>query len=153
MSVVHDTFVIERIYDAPPERVFAAWSDPKAKAQWFAGPDESENSDHELDFRVGGREHMSGGLPDGPTYSYDATIQDIVPNERIIHTYDMHLDGKRISVSVATIEFSSAPVDNSSGTRLVMTEQGAYLDGLDDPRQREQGTKELLEALRNYLQS
>lgn len=148
MSVVHDTFVVERIYDAPPERVFAAWSDPKVKAQWFAGPDEWDNSDHELDFRVGGREHLSGGLPDGPTYSYDATIQDIVPNERIIHTYDMHLDGKRISVSVATVEFLSA----GEGTRLVLTEQGAYLDGLDDPRQREQGTNELLEALKNYLQ-
>jgi len=148
VSVVHDTFVVERIYDAPPERVFAAWSDPKVKAQWFAGPDEWDNSDHELDFRVGGREHLSGGLPDGPTYSYDATIQDIVPNERIIHTYDMHLDGKRISVSVATVEFLSA----GEGTRLVLTEQGAYLDGLDDPRQREQGTNELLEALKNYLQ-
>lgn len=148
MSVVHDTFVIERIYDATPERVYAAWSDPKAKAQWFAGPDEFEESDHELDFRVGGHESMSGGLPDGPTYSYKSTIQDFVSNERIIYTYHMHLDGKQISVSVATIEFHGA----GDGTRLVVTEQGAYLDGLDDPRQREQGTKELLDALNRYLQ-
>jgi uncharacterized protein YndB with AHSA1/START domain len=149
MTVVHDTFVLERTYDAAPERVFAAWSDPKAKAQWFVGPDEWESSDHELDFRVGGREHVSGGPPEGPVYSYDATIQDIVPNERIISTYEMHLDRRRISVSVATVEFSPS----GNGTRLVYTEQGAFLDGLDDPRQREQGTRELLEALGTHLQS
>jgi uncharacterized protein YndB with AHSA1/START domain len=147
MSVVHDTFVIERIYDANPERVYAAWSDPKAKVQWFAGPDDWEQSDHELDFRVGGREWMSGGLPDGPTYSFESSILDIVPNERIIYTYHMHLDGRQISVSVATIEFHGA----GEGTRLVVTEQGAFLDGLDDPRQREQGTKELLDSLNRYL--
>ena len=148
MSVVHDTFVIERVYDASPERVYAAWSDPKAKGQWFAGPDDGQDSNHELDFRVGGKERLSGGLPDGPTYSYEATIQDIVPNERIIYAYEMHLDAKRISVSVATIEFH----DIDQKTRLVVTEQGAYLDGLDDPRQREQGTKELLDALNLFLQ-
>ncbi|HEX6685445.1 MAG TPA: SRPBCC family protein [Candidatus Limnocylindrales bacterium] len=148
MSVTHDTFVLERIYDASLERVFAAWSDPKAKAQWFVGPDDWEQSDYDLDFRVGGREHISGGAPGGPDYSYDATIQDIVPNERIIHSYEMQLDGKRISVSVATIEFSSA----GDGTRLVLTEQGAYLDGLDDPRQREQGTSEFLDALKRHLE-
>ena len=37
--VQHETFSIERIYDAAPSRVFAAWADPKAKEQWFGGPD------------------------------------------------------------------------------------------------------------------
>jgi uncharacterized protein YndB with AHSA1/START domain len=146
--VQHDTFVIERTYDALPERVYQAWSDPKAKAQWFAGPDEFERSDYELDFRVGGREAISGGPPDGPLYTYEAIIRDIVPNERIIHTYEMKLDGKRISVSVATMEFHA--VENK--TRLVLTEQGAYLDGLDNPAQREQGTRELMDALRPLIE-
>ena len=34
-SAHHATFVIERIYDASPARVFAAWSEPEAKARWF----------------------------------------------------------------------------------------------------------------------
>ena len=148
MSVVHDTFVIDRNYDAAPERVFAAWSDPKSKAHWFVGPDEFDKSDHELDFRVGGRERVSHALPDGKVYTYEATIGDIVPNERIIYTYEMHFEGKRISLSVATIEFHGA----GAGTRLLLTEQGAYLDGLDNPGQREHGTKELMEALNRFLQ-
>jgi uncharacterized protein YndB with AHSA1/START domain len=36
-SVTHGTFVLERIYDAPPGVVFRAWSDPSLKARWFAG--------------------------------------------------------------------------------------------------------------------
>lgn len=148
MSVVHDTFVIERSYEASLERVYQAWSDPKAKAQWFGGAAEVEQSDYELDFRVGGREWISGGPPEGPLYTYEAIIRDIVPNERIVHTYEMKLDGKRISVSVATVEFHA--VDDK--TRLVLTEQGVYLDGLDNPAQREQGTRELLDALSRFLQ-
>jgi hypothetical protein len=48
-SVTHDKFTIERTYDAPPERVFSAWSEPAAKARWFGRGDA-----YELDFRVGG---------------------------------------------------------------------------------------------------
>jgi uncharacterized protein YndB with AHSA1/START domain len=147
-SVTHATFVIERNYDAAPAQVFAAWADPKAKARWFVGPESWESSDHELDFRVGGRERVSGGPPGGPVHHYDARYQDIVPGERIVSTYDMHLDDKRISVSLATVEFKAA----AAGTRLVYTEQGAFLDGYDIPAQRKQGTEDLLDALGAYLQ-
>ena len=64
-SVTHATFVVERTYDAPPARVFAAWADPAAKARWFAGPDEWGSAVFELDFRVGGREVSRGTAPDG----------------------------------------------------------------------------------------
>jgi hypothetical protein len=50
---------------------------------------------------------------------------------------------KRISVSVATVELEP----QGSGTRLIFTEQGAFLDGFDDPAMREHGTRELLDAL------
>src|SRR5438067_1589275 len=142
-SVQHATFVIEREYDAPVERVFAAWSDQRAKAQWFVGPDESVTSDHELDFHVGGGEHVSGGFKDGPVHSYDAEYRDIVPNERIVTTYQMHMDDVLTSVSVATVEFTS----KGDRTLLVMTESGAFLDGIDNVESREEGTRGLLDNL------
>jgi uncharacterized protein YndB with AHSA1/START domain len=141
-SVLHATFVVERTYDASPARVFAAWADPSAKARWFGGADDTAGA-YELDFRVGGRELNRGGGPDGRTYTYDARYQDIVPDERIVYTYDMHRDDTRISVSLATVQLASA----GAGTRLTFTEQGAFLDGHDTPDLREQGTGALLDAL------
>ncbi len=74
---------------------------------------------------------------------------DIVPAQRIVHTYDMHRNNARISVSVATIEFEAV----GDTTRLTLTEQGVYLDGLDAPAEREHGTKALLDALGSHLQN
>ena len=107
-SVTHATFVIERTYDAPPARVFAAFADPAIKKRWFASPDEMGAAEHDIDFRVGGREINRGGPPGGPTYSFDARYQDIVPDQRIVTTYEMLMADTRISVSVATVELTPA---------------------------------------------
>ena len=146
--VTHATFVIERNFSAPPARVFIAFADPAAKARWFAGPDEWEKTRQEFDFRVGGRERLSGGPKGGTVHSFDARYLDIVPNERIIYAYDMHLDETRISVSLATVEFKPA----GNGTLLTITEQGAFLDGYDDAGSREQGTGWLLDKLAASLE-
>jgi uncharacterized protein YndB with AHSA1/START domain len=139
-SVEHATFVVERQYEASPERAFAAWADPQAKARWFVGSD----AHLELDFRVGGRERSRGTAPDGSAYSYEALYQDIVPAQRIVYTYDMLLRETRISVSLATVEFT--PVGDN-GTRLVFTEQGAFLDCHETPARRAEGMGSLLDAL------
>ena len=142
-SVTHATFVVERSYPASPARVFAAWADPTIKAQWFGAPDESASPPAVFDFRVGGREYNSGTMPDGQPYRYDAHFYDIIPSERIVYAYEMYLGDDRISVSLATIVL--AP--EGMGTRLTVTEQGAYLDGLDTPAQREGGIDALLDQL------
>ncbi len=145
-SVSHASFTLERTYPASPERVFAAWATQEAKSKWF-GADEGDTKEHTLDFRVGGREHTSGAIPDGPSFTLDALYHDIVENERVVWSYDIHLDGRRISVSLATVEISPAP----GGAKLVLTEQGAYLDGLDTNAQREAGTDEILDKLGQFL--
>jgi len=142
-SITHATFTIERTYAAPAARVFAAWADPATKRRWFGGPDEGETN-LQLDFRIDGRETQSGKGPDGGTYSYAARYQDIVPDERIVYTYEMHLNDTRISVSLGSVELKP---EKQGGTRLIYTEQGAFLDGLDKPADREHGTRELFDQL------
>jgi uncharacterized protein YndB with AHSA1/START domain len=146
-SAQHATFVIERSFQAPPARVFQAFADPAAKAKWFDGPAEWEKGPRAFDFRVGGRETSSGGPKGGPMHTFACMYQDIVPNERIVYTYDMHLDDKRISVSLTTIEF----VPEGTGTRLKFTEQGVFLDRHDDAGSREQGSRWLLGKLGESL--
>jgi uncharacterized protein YndB with AHSA1/START domain len=146
-TIAHDTFVIERTYDIPVDQVFRAWADPILKARWFAGSAEALGAGYELDFRVGGREVNRGGPPGGPVYIYESQFRDIVPEQRIVYTYEMFADDIRISVSVATVQFG----DNDGATQLVLTEQGVFLDGHDTAAQREEGTVSLLDSLSAIL--
>jgi uncharacterized protein YndB with AHSA1/START domain len=135
--------VLTRLYPASPARVFAAWATQAAKHQWFAGPEEWGPDEHTLDFRVGGRETSRGGPPGGPVFLMESLYMDIIPDQRIIYSYDMYIDDKRISVSLATVEL----IPEGTATRLILTEQGVYLDGGDDPAERKHGTGVLLDAL------
>ena len=142
-SVTHATFCIERVYDAEPARVFAAFADPAAKARWFSGPPDWQTLDETYDFRVGGHDRQAGRMPDGTITTFHGLYYDIVPNERIVFSYDMHLNDLRISVSLTTIELRP----EAGKTRLVFTEQGAFLDGFDNVEGREEGTQGMLDAL------
>lgn len=154
-SVIHDTFVIERTYPAPVSRVFAAFTTREAKDAWgdtgdLESPEPSTDSgDSEFDFQVGGHERFGVGI-EGVSFRYDATYYDIVPEQRIIYSYEMYANGVRSSVSVATIEFVAV----DGGTALTWTEQGAYLNGIDGaeaPQLRRGGTSEMLDGLARYL--
>lgn len=144
-SVVHSTFTIERTYDPPPARVFAAWADPGLKSRWFGGGSDDAPIDLDMDFRVGG--HETDRSEPG---AYQARYHDIAPDERIVFTYDLSLGGSLVSVSLATVEFR--PADVGLGTQMTYTEHGAFLDGGDDPELRKNGTGGMLDELGRWLE-
>lgn len=147
-SATHGSFTLERVYDAAPARVFKAWADPVIKARWFVGPSDWQLLERAIDFRIGGRERLSGRKGSGVVSTFDAVYHDIVPDQRIIYCYDMRLDNVHISASLATVQLAPAGI----GTRLTFTEQAVFLDGYDDSGSRERGTRILLEQLGTYLQ-
>lgn len=125
-KIVHDTFTIERTYNASPKRVFAAWANLEAKSKWFSGPsDVWTATERAMDFRVGGQERAGGKFTSGMTSMFVATYLDIVDQERIVYAYDMFVNGEKISVSLASIELRAT---SNGGTHMVVTEQGAYFD-------------------------
>jgi uncharacterized protein YndB with AHSA1/START domain len=143
-SVVHATFHLERTYDAPAERVWRALTDEAAKQKWFSGPPERwELLERHMDVRPGGRERLKGQWEGGLVSTFDATYHDVIANERLVYSYEMHMDDKKISVSLATMQLKA----RDGETTLMVTEQGAFLDGYDDAGSREQGTSLLLDAL------
>ncbi len=144
-SIAHGSFTVERTYRHTPSKVFQAWANPEFKRQWFGSPNPA-NPKEQMDFRVGGREFNESEM-EGKTYTFDVTYRDIVPDNRIIYTYEMTMNGQRISVSLATIEF----FPNEGGTRMVVKEDGAFLDGLDTHKIREDGTNYLIDLMGRWL--
>ena len=152
-SVTHASFTITRRWTASPPRVFAAFADQAQKDRWFGGGDAFEPVSRSFDFRVGGQENESGRWKKtGVVSHFNCIYQDIVPpsaNEagRIIYSYVMHLDDRKISVSQACIEL----IPDGGGTKFVLTEYGDYLDGYDDAGSREHGTNALMDVLEKTL--
>jgi uncharacterized protein YndB with AHSA1/START domain len=148
MTAVHETISLQRHYDVTPARVFGAFADPEIKAVWFVGPEDwPTQGESTFDFREGGLETSAAGPLGGDLCYYTARYIDIVPDERIVLTYEMSRFGRRMSVSVQTIELH----DENGGTRLVLTNQGVYLDGLDNPEQRRGGIAADLDQLDKAL--
>jgi uncharacterized protein YndB with AHSA1/START domain len=143
-SVVHATFHLERTYDAPVARVWKALTDEAAKQKWFGGArDRWELLERRMDVRVGGNERVKGRWEGGVVSTFDAIYHDVIPNERLVYSYEMHLNDKKISVSLATMQLKA----DGGKTILKVSEQGAFLDGYDDAGSREHGTDHLLDAL------
>ena len=147
-SVTHASFTLTRVWKASPARIFEAFANKEAKDKWFAGPPGWTLLKREFDFREGGREHLAGRHANGMVSVFDCLYQDIVPNERIIYSYVMYLNEKKISVSQAAIEIRP----EGGGTKLVLTEYGDYLDGYDDGGSREHGTNFLMDQLGQSLE-
>jgi len=146
-SIVHSSFSIERTYSTSPARVFSAFADQATKRRWLVEGEGWEIEEYAMDFRVGGLEYARFRYRGGPEIRNDTIYQDIVPDERIVFAYSMTVGEQRISASLATVELISA----RDGTRLTYTEQGAFFDGADQPRDREEGCRALLEKLDEEL--
>lgn len=142
-NLVHSTFVIERTFPSSPAQIFAAFADPAAKAKWFAGPPGTTSRDKSFDFRVGGSETVSTVFPDGRVARFAARYCEIVPDRRIVYTYEMWINDEYLSVSIATIEI----VPGVKGTRFVMTEAGAFFGSQEDATSRENGSSWLVDKL------
>jgi uncharacterized protein YndB with AHSA1/START domain len=149
--VAHASFHLERTYEAPLARVWKALTDPAAKARWFSGtPGQWQLIEHQLDVRVGGTERLQGRWASGVVTTFDAYYHDVIPPARLVYSYTMHVDERKISVSLASIELRTSD-STSPGTTLRITEQGAFLDGYEDAGSREHGTAQLIDALGRSL--
>ena len=92
-TVAHDTFVIERPYDASVAQVFRAWSDPSSRPAGLRDRPRRSQPATTSTFGSGAVRHPRWS-PGGPVYTYDSRFHDIVPEQRIVSTYEMAADGQ-----------------------------------------------------------
>lgn len=149
-AATHGSFTIERHFDAKPERVYAALSDIEAKSRWFSGPPGWVLHERTLDCRVGGTETLMGEWADGKKTRFSARYEEIIPGQRMVYTYHMHIGDWHISISLATVEISP----DGDGTMMVFTEQATFINGFEDPNAegRKTGSGHLFDRLAASLQ-
>ena len=152
-ATAHDTFVIERRYPQPRERLYAALSDPDLKKLWYA-VERTGVMKFEMDFRAGGAERQQYTLGEdspfpGALIENDGRFEDIVPDERIVLTSSSTFAGNRISTALITYELA----DDGDGTKLTLTHQAAFYEGSDGPEMRRDGWETLLDVLGRTLVS
>lgn len=84
---------LERVVDAPLERVWRAWADPKEVAKWFAPRPLTLRVDA-MDLRTGGTFAMAMVWPDGRTHEFSGAYLEVEPRKRIVWTGEFPGDPK-----------------------------------------------------------
>lgn len=111
--------VISRVFDAPRELVFKAWTDPRHIMAWW-GPQGFENTECSLDLRVGGSFHLQMTGPDGKEYPCRGTYSEISAPERIAYigtAEQNHPCGAGLPPqALVTVDF----IAEGNGTRLTI---------------------------------
>jgi uncharacterized protein YndB with AHSA1/START domain len=135
----HGTFTLTRSWAAPAARVFSAWSDPRIKAQWFAGPTgEWTALRRSIDFRPGGMEVLEGRFTkSGLVTLFEARFHLIERDRRLVYVYDLHRGDDFQSVTLSSLQLEP----DGERTRISYTEQIVFLDGRDGTADRKHGTE------------
>jgi uncharacterized protein YndB with AHSA1/START domain len=125
LAIHHATLLFERSFDVPVSAVFAAFSDPAARARWGAPSDTAALVYDEADFRIGGRDVFRCGAKSDLRYRGETRYVDIARDRRIVATEVIDELDRRLSAAVTTLEFEP----EREGARLKLTVQLASLDG------------------------
>jgi uncharacterized protein YndB with AHSA1/START domain len=104
---------IERRYDAPPQRVWQAWTDPRALSHWFGPGDESSVTQADLDVRPGGRYTIAFRTPDGEAHRVSGEYEEVDEPRKLSFTWAWQSTPERVSFVTVRLQADGA------GTRMV----------------------------------
>ncbi|MGH8857904.1 MAG: SRPBCC family protein [Polaromonas sp.] len=109
-----------RHYNVAPEKVWRAWTDPKALAQWFGPDSEGVVSLADMDVRVGGRYHIRFGVPGGEEHDVSGVYQEVTPGRKLVFSWAWKSTPERVSLVTVTLQPSG------SGTELTFVHEKFY---------------------------
>jgi uncharacterized protein YndB with AHSA1/START domain len=113
--------VIQRVFKAPRERVFEAWTTVEHVVNWF-GPSEFTAPFCEIDFRVGGSYRICMRSPEGDDHWVSGEYREIVEPERLVFTWIREdSEGKIWSSTLVELSF-----EESGSSTLLTLRQGRF---------------------------
>jgi glutathione S-transferase len=143
-SVEERTLVIERVFKAPPDQVFRAWTDPGILVEWW-GPEGFHTPECAMDVRDGGAWRTVMTNEKGESYTVSGVYREIVPPRRLVLTWSWHQpDGSRGHETLVELSFDPSP----EGTRMRLVQRlFESADQRDSHRMGWQSSFNKLEAL------
>jgi uncharacterized protein YndB with AHSA1/START domain len=139
-----------RVFDAPRELVWSAWTDPKHLAQWW-GPNGFTTTTSTFDMRPGGVWRFVMHGPDGRDYQNRITFDEIVKPERIVYRHDGGED-------VEPVQFTQTVTFEDLGGKTKLTWRGVFPSAAERDRVikeygADKGLVQTLARLAEYLPS
>lgn len=147
IQVVDREIIIERIFNAPRELVFKAWTEPEQLKQWY-GPKTWPVTLCKIDLRPGGIWHYCMTGPNGEQAWGKAVYQEIVAPERLVYTDSFSDADGNVNADLPTMQTTVTFTDESGKTKLVS--RSIYPTAADVKKVLDMGMAEgLTEALSN----
>jgi uncharacterized protein YndB with AHSA1/START domain len=137
------SLTLKRRFNAPPARVYAAWTTPEQIVAWF-GPKETEAVLRaEMDVRVGGHFHVVFRTSDGEEHDVSGTYRQVIPNKKLVFSWMWRTMPER--QSQVTVALKS----DGDGTLLTLHHEQFF----DEPARdrHEAGWSGTLDRLERYL--
>jgi uncharacterized protein YndB with AHSA1/START domain len=119
------SLTLKRRINAPPAKVFEAWTDPAQIKRWF-GPTEIETLLAEADVRTGGRYHIIMRAPDGEEHDVSGTYREVVPDQKLVFTWAWRTTPER--QSLVTVDLKR----DGDGTMLTLTHEQFFDEAARD---------------------
>ncbi|WP_435974752.1 SRPBCC domain-containing protein [Streptomyces sp. Qhu_M48] len=142
--------VVTRTFDAPPARVWRAWTEPEHVREWY-GVSALTTTVVEIDLRVGGAWRWGQTAPDGQEIVFSGTYEEVVPVERLDYTevFEQMADSGAVRV---TLTFDATP---DGGTALTSTSYWLSNEARDQALAAgmEAGVREQYDRLAEHLTS
>jgi uncharacterized protein YndB with AHSA1/START domain len=141
---VRPSLTLKRRISAPPEKIYAAWTEPENLIRWF-GPASVEQGSMraEIDARVGGSYRIRFDTEAGEHHDVGGIYRDVQPNRRLVFTWAWHSTPERGSLVTVTLK----PYD--TGTLLTLHHEQFFDESARDRHER--GWTELLDKLGRHM--
>lgn len=148
LNAIAETVHDQRVLNASPARVYAAFADAEARKRWEPTPTDMEMRYGPSAFEVGAHEE-SEMIKDGEVLAaFDTRYVDIVPEKRIVSSIRVKAGGQTMSCSQSTVEL----VPEGAGTRVICHEQVAWFGGKNMKSEHQEGWRTLLDGLQREVE-
>ena len=102
-AAVKPSLTIKRRFNAPPAKIFQAWTDPEKVKRWM-GPGEVKALSVESDPRTGGRYRWLMQTPSGEQHDVSGVYREVIPNQKLVFTWAWKSTPERESLVTVDIK-------------------------------------------------